>query len=148
MSSAVAIQETKRRPIRFGRLLSSQPKLIDVEITPAPSRRNTTAQVRDEHLVERLLSAALQQVDLAERRLDGRKCTRVSVRHSQIEILRDAVLESRQRLAKDSEARELLNEGLDLAEAATDLSLPYRNQEQALEALSLGARRAVDILRS
>lgn len=147
MSSAVAIQEAKRRPIRFGRLVSSQPKLIDVEITPAPSRRNTTAQIRDEHLVERLLSAALEQVALAEKRLDGLKRTRVSVRHAQIEILRDAVLESRQRLPNDSEARELLNEGLDLAEAATDLSLPYRNQERALEALALGATRAVTALR-
>ncbi|MEL6544971.1 MAG: hypothetical protein AAFQ82_10120 [Myxococcota bacterium] len=142
MSSAVAIHEAKRRPIRFGRLVSSQPKLIDVEITPAPSRRNTTAHIREENLVKRLLGAAIQQVGVAEQQLDGRKRTRVSVRHTQIEILRDAVLESRQRLPKDSEAREMLNEGLDLAEAATDLSLPYRNQEQALEALMIGASRA------
>lgn len=148
MSSVAVVEAPKRRQIRFGRLLSSQPKLIDLEITPAPHRRNTTQHIQNEHLVERLLSAALEQVAIAERRLDGRKTTRVSVRHTQIEVLRDAVLESRQRLGETSDARERLNEGLDLAEAATDLSLPYRNQDQALEALAMGAVEARNLLRA
>lgn len=142
MSSAAVIDSPRRRPIRFGRLIASQPKLIDIEITPAPHRKNTTHHIQTEQFVESLLKAALEQVARAERRLDGRKRTEVSVRHTQIEVLRDAVLESRQRLDDDHPAREILNEGLDLAEAATDLSLPYRNQEQALEALMLGAQRA------
>lgn len=144
MTSAIVL-ETNRRPIRFGRLVGTGPKRIDVEITPAPSRAAAFKPVDDSLLVKSLLAAALGEVATLNRRLDGRKGTQVSIRRTQIEVLRDAALECRQRLDGDSALRAALNEGLDLAEAATDLTLPYRNQDQALEALVLGAKRAHDL---